>query len=132
MAKILIADDDLNTRLWIDRILTKQGHQVIQAEDGRSACAKVLSEKPDLILLDVTMPVADGFQVLEALKEYSATADIPVIMITARAKQEDIMQGMKWATDYLTKPVTPDELRTSVWNVLNSPNHPRVARRFLA
>ena len=130
MAKILIVDDHLNTRLWIDHILTEQGHEVIQAEDGRSACAKVLSEKPDLILLDVTMPVADGFQVLEALKEFSGTTDIPVIMLTARAKHEDVMQGMRWAADYLTKPVTPDDLRTSVWNVLNSPNPPRDSRRF--
>ena len=103
MAKILIVDDYLDTRLWIDQVLTKEGHQVIQAEDGRSACAKAVSGKPDLILLDVNMPGVDGVQAMEALKKFSGTEDIPVIMFTAREAREDMFRGMKSAADYITK-----------------------------
>ena len=95
MAKILIVDDHSETRLLLNQILAKEGYQVIEAEDGRSACEKAVSEKPDLVLLDVMMPGVSGFEVIEMLKEAPATQGIPVIMLTAYDGREDMMRGMK-------------------------------------
>ena len=129
MAKILTVDDHTDTRPLLKLILTKEGYQVIEAEDGRSACEKAVSEKPDLVLLDVIMPGASGFEVIEMLKEFPATQGIPVIMLTACDERENMMRGMKSAADYITKSATWDELLASVRNILNSPDHPRFVRR---
>ena len=130
MAKILVVDDHADTRLLLNRILAKEGYQVIEAEDGITACAKAVSEKPDLILLDILMPGLDGFQALEYLKEFPGTQSIPVIMLTACDGRDDMLRGMSSAADYITKSATWAELLTSVRNILNSPDHPRFVRRF--
>ena len=130
LAKILVVDDQPDARQLLNQILTKEGYQVIEAEDGRSACEKAVSEKPDLVLLDVIMPGVSGFEVIDMLKEFPVTQDIPVIMLTACDGREEMMRGMTSAADYITKSATWDELLTSVRNILNPPDHPRFARRF--
>ena len=129
IATILVVDDHADTRLLINQIFTKEGYRVIEAEDGRSACEKAVSAKPDLVLLDVMMPGVDGFQVLAKLKELDSTRDIPVIMLTARDGREDMMRGMASAADYITKHASWDELLSSVRNLLTSPDHQRSVRR---
>ena len=115
MAIILIVDDHPATRLLVKQILTNQGHQVIEAEDGRSACSKAVSDKPDLILMDVNMPVLDGFQALERLKGSPATRLTPVIMLTSGHLPQNELQGVrKGALDYITKPWGPGELEDRI------------------
>jgi two-component system alkaline phosphatase synthesis response regulator PhoP/two-component system response regulator VicR len=95
--------------------LVKEGYEVVTASNGREALEKVAAEKPDLIIMDVMMPEMDGFGALKILKENSATAAIPVIMLTAKAQDADVFQGWKSGADlYLTKPFNPQELITFV------------------
>jgi len=111
MAKILIVDDDADTRLLLDQILAKEGYQVIEAEDGRSACERAVSEKPDVILLDIVMPAMDGFDTLRRLKDNPDTASIPVIFVTAKKQLEDEIRGTQLgAFDFICKPLAAGEL----------------------
>lgn len=115
MAIILVVDDHPATRLLVKQILTIKGHQVNEAEDGRSACSKAVFDKPDLILMDVNMPVLDGFQALERLKEFPATRLTPVIMLTSSHLPQNELEGVrKGALDYITKPWGPGELEDRI------------------
>ena len=85
----------------------------------RRVLARVVTEKPDLILLDVMMSVMDGFEVLRILKGQEATKDIPVIMLTARSQEQDVEQGLKLlATDYVVKPFSFPELMARIEGAL--------------
>jgi DNA-binding response OmpR family regulator len=109
--KILIVDDDPNALRLIGYALQRQGYQIVIAQDGQEALAKVQSEKPDLIILDVMMPAMDGHQVLKHLRAHPATARVPVILFTAKSQVDDKIAGFEaGADDYLSKPVTPAEL----------------------
>src|SRR5204863_10059951 len=91
----------------------RAGHQVVPGFDGREALQKVESEQPDLVVLDVMMPFMDGFEVLRNLKANPATAEIPVIMLTAKAQDADVFRGWQSGVDcYLIKPFNPMELLT--------------------
>ncbi len=111
MAKILIVDDSRLIAHVGKTILTKSGHEVILAQDGLAGLEAAKSEKPNLILLDLIMPVMDGYQVCEQLKEEDSTKDIPVIMLTSKAEAADKVRGLKMgALDYVTKPFDEGEL----------------------
>ncbi len=123
MAKILAVDDERNIARLVQVNLERQGHQVTVAYDGEEALQKVAQEKFDLIVCDVMMPRKDGFQVLNELKANPATADIPVIMLTAKAQDADVFRGWSSGVDcYLTKPFNPQELVNFVQRVLESQN----------
>ncbi|MCG9893852.1 MAG: response regulator [Fimbriimonadaceae bacterium] len=99
--------------------LEREGYQVVTAFDGKDGLEKVAAEKPALLVLDVMMPYMNGFEVLKALKRDPATADLPVIMLTAKAQDKDVFEGYSYGADmYLTKPFNPKELITFVRRIL--------------
>ena len=115
MTKILIADDDLSTRLLVKSILAGKDYEFIEANDGDSAYDIAVADKPDVILLDLMMPGMDGFQVLERLKNNIETKPIPIIMLTARRTPRDEERGIRLgAADYITKPCSREELEDRV------------------
>jgi CheY-like chemotaxis protein len=110
-AKILVVEDEPENRLLIGMILTTEGYQVIPAVDGADALARLASEPPDLILLDLMMPQMNGFEVLERLRADPMTAPVPVIVLTALAQERDIARAVSsGAQGYVIKPFEPDEL----------------------
>lgn len=118
-ARILVVDDDLDSLKLIGLMLQGQGYQIIAAQSGLQALNKALNENPDLILLDIMMPGMDGLEVCRRLRADPRTADIPVIMFTAKTQVEDKVAGFEAGADeYLTKPIHPAELLTRVEAVL--------------
>lgn len=115
MAEILIADDD---EIIIDLIrfrLESEGHTVVAASDGEAVLAILAERTPDLIVLDKMMPIISGMEVLKTVKKTPAMQDIPVIMLTARKGEEDVVAALEaGASDYLTKPFMPQELLTRI------------------
>lgn len=121
MARILIVEDDPRGFRLLDFRIKSQGHEVIGAVDGGEAIEVASKGKPDIILLDIMMPVIDGFQVLRKLKSQEETKNIPVIMLTARSQEKDIVDGIKaGAVDYVTKPFSSAELIARVNRALAS------------
>lgn len=118
--KILAVDDERHIVRLVEVNLVRAGYEVVTAYDGREALEKVKTEKPDLIVLDVMMPYMDGFEVLKTLKAEPETAEIPVIMLTAKAQDADIFRGWQSGVDcYLTKPFNPMELLTFVKRIFD-------------
>jgi two-component system, OmpR family, alkaline phosphatase synthesis response regulator PhoP len=116
---ILVVDDDPAVCRLVEINLTQVGYQVETAADGEEALARVAAAKPDLVILDVMMPRLDGFEALKRLRADPSSAEIPVIMLTARAQDEDVFEGYgRGAQWYLTKPFAPNELRAAVRRVL--------------
>lgn len=121
MARILIAEDDPNTIKLLNYRMQSMGHETISAIDGGKALEMATKEKPDLILLDILMPVMSGVQVLRKLKSQDETKNIPVIMLTAKAQEEDIVGALEGgALDYVTKPFSFAELAARVNRALAS------------
>jgi len=109
--KILTCDDEKHIVRLIQVNLERQGYDVITAYNGRECLEKVQEDRPDLIVLDVMMPEMTGFEVLEKLKSDPETENIPVIMLTARAQDSDVLRGWQSGVEcYLTKPFNPMEL----------------------
>ncbi|MFN3817064.1 response regulator transcription factor [Brevundimonas sp.] len=123
MARILIADDDPLLRALLQHKLGAVDHQVLSAEHGGEVMAMVRDHGPDLIVLDAMMPVMDGFEVLRRLKTEGDLRDIPVIMLTALKRQEDVVGALQLgAADYLAKPFIPDELVERIRRILGAPD----------
>ncbi len=102
--KILVTEDDKFLVNVLLSKLSKEGFEVIHAFDGEEALAKVREKKPDLILLDLILPVKDGFDVLKELKENETTKNIPVIILSNLGQDEDVKRGQDLgADDYLIK-----------------------------
>jgi DNA-binding response OmpR family regulator len=119
---ILVSDDELNIRNILDFSLEAEGYRVIAAADGEEAFEMAVREKPDLIILDVMMPRGDGFSVCRQLKNDPRTADIPVILLTARSGRTDRDMGTRVrADDYITKPFSPQRLVAKVQSLLGVP-----------
>ena len=111
MGKILIVDDSRLIAHVAKTILTKRGHEVILAEDGKAGLEAAKSNRPDIILLDLIMPVMDGYEVCEYLKQDDITKEIPIIMVTSKAEAADKVKGLEMgALDYVTKPFDEGEL----------------------
>jgi DNA-binding response OmpR family regulator len=117
--KILVVEDERNILLTIRMCLEQAGYEVVMAEDGITAIQKALDSHPDLILLDLIIPKMNGYLVCEAIKQEESTRDIPVMVISARAQEEDIKQAKDLGTvDYIVKPFSPEELRNKIKNIL--------------
>lgn len=113
--KILAVDDERTNLQLIDSLMTRLGYDVVTAANGEEALAAVARERPDVVLLDVDMPVLDGFETCRRLKADSATRLIPVVMITGRAAVEDRVRGIEaGADDFLAKPFVAVELKARV------------------
>jgi len=116
---LLVVDDDVDALHLLCLILEKQGFSVVSATDGSEAIQKAIQEKPDLILMDVTMPGKDGFEVTKLMKSDEKLAHIPIIMLTAKGDIDDKLYGFEAGVDdYLTKPIQPKELIAHVQAVL--------------
>lgn len=127
---ILIAEDDDSIRHALTDVLTASGYEVLALEEGLAAIRTVRERNFDLALLDVAMPGADGFQVLQVMS--AERPGTPVIMLTARGEEEDRVQGLKLgADDYIVKPFSIRELLARIEAVLRrSPERPRQLREI--
>ena len=115
-SKILIVDDEEHIRELIRFYLDKEGFSVVQADSGEEALHLLENEYIDLAIVDIMMPVMDGFQLVEEMKEMK---DIPVIMLTAKSQSADKLRGFSLGIDdYVTKPFDPDELLARVKTIL--------------
>lgn len=122
---VLAVDDEPEILSMIDFTLRSEGYRVALARDGREALDQVQAQRPALVIMDVTMPEMDGFEALRRLKEDPATEALPVIMLTARVEEADILAGwLRGADLYLTKPFDPFELLSHVARVLNEASVP--------
>lgn len=118
-SKILVVDDEPDVVDLIEFNLKAAGFSVISAGDGEKALRRARREAPALIVLDLMLPEVDGFEICKTLRRDPATANIPVIMLTARAEEVDRVLGLELgADDYLTKPFSPRELILRVRNLL--------------
>ena len=115
MQTILIAEDEKDIRQLVSFNLERESFSTISSGDGKTALTLARSNIPDLIILDLMLPIMDGFEVFKELRLDSRTKDIPVIMLTAKAQLDDIIAGLEMgADDYLTKPFSPKELMLRV------------------
>lgn len=118
--KILIVDDDVNALKLIGYTLHREGYEIVVAQSGQEALAKAQEEEPQLVILDIMMPRMDGYEVCRRLRAAPQTAQLPVIMLTAKGQIEDKVAGFEaGADDYLTKPVIPAELVARVKALLH-------------
>jgi two-component system alkaline phosphatase synthesis response regulator PhoP/two-component system response regulator VicR len=116
--KILAVDDDQSITLVVQMSLQSEGYEVVTARNGREALEMVREHQPDMVVMDVMMPIMDGLSALRILKEDESTADIPVIMLTARTSEADVLSGwLRGADMYMTKPFDPWQLIANVNNI---------------
>ncbi len=109
--KILLAEDEPHIARLIVFKLEREGYEVTWTKDGGEALESIKNNIPDLVLLDVMMPVMDGFDVLKKVKEDERLWKIPVIMLTAKGQIKDVERGFDLGSDdYIVKPFRPDEL----------------------
>ncbi len=117
--RILVADDSSTVRRLVTARLLADGYEVIEAEDGHEALECALSERPALVVLDKVMPKLDGFEVVRALRENPDTATVPIVMLTEKVGEEDVLDGLGLGVDeYMPKPFSPRELSLRVSRVL--------------
>ena len=116
MAKILIVDDAAFMRMKVAKLLAELGHQVIEADNGKVAVAKYQEEKPDLVLMDITMPEMDGIAAVKEIKKIDSNAKIA--MLSAMGQQQMVIEAIKsGAKDFILKPFQPDKV-TAIVNKL--------------
>jgi CheY-like chemotaxis protein len=121
MSKILVAEDNLPNRELIREILESCGHEVIEAEDGQQALDRVNQSRPDLILLDIQMPILDGYAVLQELRQTPSCEDLKILALTAYAMQGDREKALQSGFDgYLTKPIDIKTLTEELRKFLSS------------
>ncbi|TIC84085.1 response regulator [Nocardioides sp. GY 10127] len=115
MARILVADDDVDIRELVEFKLSTLGHEITTVSDGAQAVAAAKADRPDLAVLDVMMPVTSGLEAIRQMRADPDLADLPVILLTARAQESDVESGFdSGADDYITKPFSPRELAARV------------------
>lgn len=119
MKRILIADDKATSRELLRTVLERQGYAIIEAGNGEEALQKVRADQPDLILLDLQMPLRNGYEVLGELRQDARYAALPIIALTASAMRGDREKALAAGfTGYLSKPVTLDQLRDEIRHLL--------------
>ena len=118
---LLVADDDEDILALVQLRLSRSGYEVIVARDGEEALRLTEERHPDLAVLDWMMPKASGLEVLRAIRANTEIADIPVVLLTARASEADVQEGLDaGANDYIAKPFSPQELATRVQSILGA------------
>ena len=119
MTTILVVEDDQDIRILLSETVLDLGYDVLEAADGGSGLRRAMEEHPDVILLDVMMPVMDGFEVLAKLKEHAEVHSMPVIMVSARGQEQDVMRAMRGgAWGYVIKPWNQDDLESKINNAV--------------
>ena len=121
MSKILIVEDNEMNRDMLSRRLTRRGYEIVVAQDGQEGLDKMRSETPDLVLMDMGLPVLDGWQATSQAKASEDISSIPVIALTAHALEQDRVKAMEaGADDYDTKPANLNRLIEKIENHLPS------------
>jgi two-component system, OmpR family, response regulator MtrA len=116
---ILIADDDEDILALVRAVLERSGHEVVSVADGVEALASVRRRRPDLAVLDISMPNLDGLEVLRRLRADAETRELPVVLLSAQAQEADVDRGFKTgASAYVKKPFSPRELAARVAELL--------------
>ncbi|MEX2224463.1 MAG: SpoIIE family protein phosphatase [Candidatus Rokuibacteriota bacterium] len=132
-ARILVVDDEADINTILSVTLRRAGYEVTSAADGLEALEAIHRQAPDLILLDVMMPRADGFETLRQIREHGPTTQVPVIMLTARAALTDKMKGFeRGADDYVAKPFEPAEVVARVQALLRRTVQSRAVKPLLS
>ncbi|MGD2095913.1 MAG: response regulator [Phycisphaerales bacterium] len=117
--KILIVEDDHDIVEMVKYNLKEQGYVTVSAFNGKQGIELAVKEQPDLIILDIMLPVADGFEVCRTLKNNRKTANIPIIILSAKSQETDKVVGLELgADDYVTKPFSPRELIARIRAIL--------------
>ncbi len=121
MSKILVADDEPHILKLVSFTLGNHGFEIVTASDGGAAVEVAETEQPDLILLDVMMPVMTGFEAAKIISENPKTAHIPIVMLSAKSQQREIAEGLdSGAREYICKPFTPKDLVQKVSEILGA------------
>jgi CheY-like chemotaxis protein len=116
---VLVVDDDEDIVCITQAMLVRRGFEVRVARNGKSALQALAERCPDVVLLDVMMPEMDGLEVLAHIRENPATARTPVILLTAKAQDVDVLKGYAGGADYyITKPFTREQLLNGISHVL--------------
>lgn len=117
--KILLADDEEDIKTVIKLYLESKGYDVVTSYDGLDTLDKVKAEKPDLILLDIMMPVINGFEVCKQLKADENTSHIPIVMLSAASHSDSVEQAIDaGAVDYIMKPFEPPRIEAILKKIL--------------
>ena len=116
---VLVADDNDDILALVTHRLERAGFAMLQARDGEEALRLARERRPALAILDLMMPRLDGYEVTRGIRDDPATADMPVVLLTARSQEADVARGFDvGADDYIRKPFSPQELITRVQAVL--------------
>ncbi len=119
MKKILVAEDNPASSELIMEVLSGRGYEIIEACDGRQALEKIEETEPDLVLLDIQLPILDGFAVLSQLRQNPRFANLRVVAVTANVMKEDREKGLRAGFDaYISKPIDAAALRLQVAQLL--------------
>lgn len=118
--KIFHIDDEAEMHLLVKMILGKHGYELETAFDGSEALEKLTNYRPDLILLDIAMPILDGWAFRKKIMEYDHLKDVPIVLVTAKYSSGDALQGLHdmEADAYLTKPFNPSQLLNTIKSIL--------------
>ncbi|QYR53040.1 response regulator transcription factor [Lysobacter soyae] len=119
--RVLLIEDEEDVAFIIRFLLERNGFEVEHATEGRAAMARLRGDDPvpDVVLMDVMLPFHDGLEMLEVLRSRAAWADVPVLMLTAKAREGDIVRALELgADDYVTKPFLTDELLARIRRLL--------------
>jgi DNA-binding response OmpR family regulator len=115
---VVVADDDEDILMLVRATLTGAGYEVAVARDGAAALSLLHERRPAAVVLDIAMPELDGLEVLARVRADPATAELPVILLSARAQENDVAHGYRvGASRYIRKPFSPRELRAAVDDV---------------
>ncbi len=116
---VLVVDDEDMTRKLLRLMLERDGFAIIEAEDGLEALQIIEKSPPDIVILDVMMPNMDGFTMCQTLRGQPETADLPVIMLSARTQIEAVRAGLQAGADrYMTKPISKPELLQTIQELI--------------
>lgn len=122
--RILVVDDEPRLLQLVEYAFSEEGHDVYTASNGREALRQFYAYRPDLVVLDIMMPVMDGWETLRRIRELS---DVPIVILTAREQEEDLVRGLEYgADDYLTKPFSVRVLLARAHSVLRRADLPPV------
>lgn len=119
MAKILVVDDEPDVVELVRTILEAEGHAVVTTTEGKRALGLMLTDPPDLVVLDLMMPELDGFQILKLIRMDPRTSEVPVLILSARSQAQDQIGGLQLkASAYVCKPFSPKDLLGEVKSLL--------------
>jgi DNA-binding response OmpR family regulator len=117
--KILVADDEPNIVISLEYLLKREGYTVLVAHDGQEALEAIATQRPDLVLLDVMMPVKTGFEVCQEVRASDTLQHTKILMLTAKGRDTDMAKGLALGADgYMTKPFSTQDLVQKVASML--------------